>query len=91
MPEPETSALPPIDRNDATASGQLLAGIALMAAGGLMRLVVGETIDWLGALFLAWGVAGGVICFGNAMVEALGLNRRKPSPTITALPRPPSS
>jgi len=34
----------------------------------------------MAALFLAWGIAGGFICFGNAVIEALHLGRREPVP-----------
>lgn len=65
-------------RSGSTAGPLVLAGAAMIGIGAMLWLLVGDTIDWIGALFLAWGVAGGVICFGQAAIEALHLSRRVP-------------
>lgn len=57
-----------------------LAGIAMIAGGAVLWVLLRDTLDWAAALFLAWGIAGGFICFGNALVAALHLGRREPAP-----------
>ncbi|MCC6736733.1 MAG: hypothetical protein IT534_11495 [Bauldia sp.] len=65
---------------EALAGSLTLAGIAMIAGGAVLWLLLRDTLDWAAALFLAWGVAGGFICFGNAVVDALHLGRREPVP-----------
>lgn len=65
-------------RSGSPAGSLVLAGVAMIGVGALLWLLVGDAVDWVGALFLAWGVAGGVICFGQAAIEALQLSRREP-------------
>lgn len=65
---------------EAMAGSLTLAGLAMIAIGAVLWLLVRDAADWMAALFLAWGIAGGFICFGNAVIEALHLGRREPVP-----------
>ncbi|MGV8838998.1 MAG: hypothetical protein ACWA6X_01700 [Bauldia sp.] len=69
---------------ESLAGSLTLAGIAMIAAGAVFWALLRDSTDWAAALFLAWGVAGGFICFGNAVVEALRLGRRQPVPVRAA-------
>lgn len=67
-------------QRQALAGSLALAGLAMIAVGAVLSLLVRDAADWMAALFLAWGIAGGFICFGNAVIEALHLGRREPVP-----------
>ncbi len=67
-------------QREALAGSLTLAGLAMIAVGAVLWLLVRDAADWMAALFLAWGIAGGFICFGNAVIEALHLGRREPVP-----------
>lgn len=67
-------------QREALAGSLTLAGLAMIAVGAVLWLLVRDAADWMAALFLAWGIAGGFICFGNAVIEAFHLGRREPVP-----------
>lgn len=71
----------PSARSRNAMSGSLtLAGIAMIGVGAVLWLLTRDALDWMAALFLAWGIAGGFILFGNAVIEMLHLGRREPVP-----------
>ncbi|MCW5713670.1 MAG: hypothetical protein KIT43_04040 [Bauldia sp.] len=67
-------------QRDAMAGSLTLAGLAMIAVGAVLWLLTRDLLDWMAALFLAWGIAGGFILFGNAVIEVLHLGRREPVP-----------